>query len=158
MSEKRKSRKFIEHTEEIIDGETGELQKQVRRYSKSIQKDRFMMVFLEDMTGMLSLDSAIEIRVLAQLWKRSEFDTNRIYIVKSVKAEIAEELNYKFASVQNTVSKLTKKNLLIREAQSTYYLNPTYFFKGSDIARASSIDLHISYQLDNEPEDGEQPD
>lgn len=142
-----KSRKMFEEVNIIVDSQTGEQIEHSRRFTKQVEKEKFMMVYLENMAGILEVNSPIEFKVLLSLWQLSEFDTNKIFIVKDTKEEIALKTGYQFKTVENAISKLSKKDLLIRKSTAVYFLNPKYFFKGSEIARANAAKVIFEFKF-----------
>jgi len=142
--------KFYEEVTEVISQETGEILESKKFYKQRVEKDKFMMVYLESMGSILKINSPIEYKVLLTLWEMSEFESNRIILVKSIKKEIANNLGYVFKTVENAISRLLKKNLLVKRERSIYYLNPKYFFKGSEIARAKAIKVIFDFNLEDD--------
>lgn len=119
---------------------------------KIVSSDSFMQVYLEDNSGLFNIQNNSELQVLLQLWKRSVFDTNEVVLVKQVKIEIAENIGTKLQNVNNTISVLKRKKLLISKARGVYFLNPHYFFKGYQQNRPKVIKLVQKYII----QDGEQ--
>lgn len=144
--------KFYEQVEQVVSIETGEMVEEKRLYKRRVEKEKFMIVYLESMSGILKIDSPIEYKVLLTLWEMSEYESNRIILVKSIKQEIADKLNYVFKTVENAISRLSKKGLLVKKDTAVYYLNPKYFFKGSEIARANAIKVIFDFKLDDNEE------
>lgn len=144
------SKEIFQKIESYVDYETGELKEQVKVIKKTIDRDEFMMVYLDSISSMLKIHSPIELKCLICLWSMSEFESNKVYIVKEVKQDIAEKTGYKFKTVENAISRLSIKNLLIRKSTSVYYLNPKYFFRGSDIARSQAIKLILEIEFNDD--------
>ena len=68
-------------------------------------------------------------------------------MVKTIKEEMSEEIKIKLESIDNIIYRLVKKNLLISEGTSVYRLNPAYFWKGEESARAEALEIVIKYNL-----------
>ena len=145
-----KTEKIFEKVEHVTDMQTGQIVEERRIFTKKVDKEKFMMVYLESMGSILKINSPIEYKVLLTLWEMSEFETNRIILVKDIKKEIAERLGYVFKTVENAVSRLSKKNLLIKKGTAIYYLNPKYFFKGSEIARSNAFKVIFNFDINKE--------
>lgn len=103
-------------------------------------KEEFIQIYLEDMSGLLSITSKTELQILMMLWKYSSFNEednsgNFIIINSKVINDIATNIGIKIQSVRNAISSLIKNtnHILIKDPtyRATYYLNPKYFFKGS---------------------------
>lgn len=146
--ENGKPKTRIVETHTVIDHDTGEVTHEDRLVQRRVSSERFIMVYLDDMASILGLSKGAEYKVLMWLWERSEFDTNKIIIVKAVKKEMENDLGIAFRTIVNSISSLTKKKLLLTTDRSVYYLNPKYFFKGSDLARRKQIRVLIEYNLE----------
>lgn len=151
-----KATKFYEQVEQVVDHETGEITEEKRVYKRQIEKEKFMMVYLESVSGILKINNPIEYKVLLTLWEMSEFETNRIILVKPIKEGIANKLKYAFKTVENAISRLAKKDLLVKKGAGIYFLNPKYFFKGSEIARSNAIKVIFDFSLTDKNDANEQ--
>jgi hypothetical protein len=106
---------------------------------------------LEDFAGIFDIGRG-EIKVLSHCWKITEYNTGRIYLVKTVKEEMSKEISIKLESIDNIIYKLVKKKLLLSEGTSVYRLNPKYFWKGEETARAEVLEIVVRYKLEVEVE------
>lgn len=139
--------------------ETGVVLAESVKIVKKVTADQFMQVYLQDVSGLLSIDSAGEFKVLLWLWQNSKFydpdtkshaiESNKIILVKAVKEEIAAKLDISVSRVNGIIISLVKKNLLIIIGRSVYTLNAKYFFKGYSKHRESIVQAVIEYQVDN---------
>jgi len=111
-------------------------------------KENSIKVYLEDMTPFYKLKGGSEFKVLIALWKRTNWNNEPIYIEKGVRDEIAEEINMKPQSVADTLTRLVKKDLLLKDRRIVYKLNPVYFFKGDDSSRKEIMKVSIHYKLE----------
>jgi len=151
-----KTTKFYEEVEQVVDHKTGEITEEKRVYKRQIEKEKFMMVYLESISGILKINSPIEYKVLLALWEMSEFETNRVILVKPIKEALAAKLKYGFKTVENSISRLAKKDLLVKKGAGIYFLNPKYFFKGSEIARSNAIKIIFDFSLTDKNDNDEQ--
>lgn len=144
---------------EILDTETGEITQQVtsqviehRKFYKT--HEEFIQIYLEDMSGLLSITSKSELQVLCLLWKYSTYNENDkgncVLITPKIINDIVTATGLAIQSVRNVISSLVKnpKRLLIKDPQfrSTYYLNPVYFFKGALKDRPKVVQVLLSYE------------
>lgn len=143
----------VVETRVIVDHTTGEITHEDKLIQRRVSAEKFIMVYLNDMGNIFQLTSDAQYKVLIALWKRTEFGTNKVIVVKSVKNDIVKETGVKFRTIANALTSLTKKGLLIRKDRSVYYLNPKYFFKGSDIQRRQQIRVLIEYNIEDQEED-----
>ena len=149
--------------DEVVDTETGEITQHVTSQTITSRKfykthEEFIQIYLEDMSGLLSITSKSELQVLCLLWKYSTYNENDkgncVLITPKIVNDIVTETGLVTQSVRNIISSLVKnpKKLLIKDPQfrSTYYLNPQYFFKGALKDRPKVMQIVLSYVNDNE--------
>ena len=149
--------------DEVVDTETGEIIQHVTSQTITSRKfykthEEFIQIYLEDMSGLLSITSKSELQVLCLLWKYSTYNENDkgncVLITPKIVNDIVTETGLVTQSVRNVISSLVKnpKKLLIKDPQfrSTYYLNPQYFFKGALKDRPKVMQVVLSYVNDNE--------
>ena len=130
--------------DEVVDTETGEITQHVtsqtivnKRFYKT--HEEFIQIYLEDMSGLLSITSKSELQILCLLWKYSTYNENDtgncVLVTPKIINDIVNTTGLAVQSVRNVISSLVKnpKRLLIKDQKfrSTYYLNPQYFFKGA---------------------------
>lgn len=124
-------------------------------YNKSVFAEEFIQVYIDDMSGFLRIDNATQAKLLALLWKESEINLkdsskgNQIYTIKANKEKWAEILDVKLQTVNNTISALLEKDLLIKKDRSVCVLNPNLFFKGFMKDRDKVIQTVVTYKLKN---------
>jgi Firmicute plasmid replication protein (RepL) len=123
-------------------------------------KDSFMRVFLEDMKGYLNITRADDFKILFVLWKMSEWNTGKIVLNKSIKEKIAAEISNEnkkkeVSVINNSIWRLTKMELLVREDTGIYILNPDYFFKGydSELKKTKEYVVSIRYRVEQSKEE-----
>ena len=139
----------IVETRQTIDFDTGEVRFEDKLLQRRVSSERFIMVYLDDMASILGLSKGAEYKVLMWLWERAEFDTNKIVVVKAIKKEMEKELGIAYRTIVNSITSLTRKNLLLNPDRSVYYLNPKFFFKGSEMARRKQIRVLIEYNVED---------
>lgn len=122
-----------------------------RNFTKKVLRDDdFIKVYLKDISGIIKLNNSVDFRVLLALWEISEYNTNEVILIKSKKAEIAKKLNVKLQTINDSLSRLKKKEIIISKERSVYILNPLYFFKGDEMQR-DVIQLNINYVFEDDP-------
>lgn len=130
----------------LYDNITGELleYKQVRKVSM----DEFIMVFFTSYPELIKL-SGVQLKILMCCWKLSSFNPlnetvgNIVHNNPMFKEYCREEgLNAPDASIDNAISQLCKKRLILKRCKGEYMLNPEYFFKGT-LSNRSKIDLRF---------------
>jgi hypothetical protein len=132
------------HNEIIVDSE-GNVKEITQREvsSKKIPAEpNFIKLYLQDICKLNDLPKTSS-KLLNELLKYSNYE-NLILLPAGIKKEIAKKLDTTVATLDNALSKLTKKEVLKREGTGMYRLNPFLFGKGS-WANVSEIRVNWSY-------------
>jgi hypothetical protein len=141
------SKNYYEQVESIIDHETGEVTEVKKTVKRRVARDKFIMLYLKDISSIIGLATKSEFKVLMSICNMAKYNSNEVILIKPKKEQIAEETGLNYDNVKNTISRLHKKEILIRTASSTYLLNPKYFFKGEETERAKALKLVFEYTL-----------
>ncbi len=141
------TKNYYEEVTQTIDKETGELESVQRTVKRKVSRDQFVMFFFKDIQGLIDLSSRAEFKVLFSICEMVGYNTNEVILIKSKKEIIAKQTGLSYNSVHNTISRLCKKGILLRQAQALYILNPKFAFKGEEIQRAKKLKLILEYQL-----------
>lgn len=136
----------------IVDKNTGELFDY--KQTKKVTIDEFIMVFFASYPELFKL-KGVPLKVLMCCWKRSSYNPmceeegNIVCNNTSFKEACREYgLDTSDANIDNAISLLAKRNLLIKRCRGEYLLNPKYFFKGS-LSSRSKLDLHFVVEPTN---------
>lgn len=138
---------ILEKQTNEIDQETGKVTTVRQEFTKVIERDKFIQVYLEDISGLLRIDSKVYLKILVKVWEQAQYNENRIILIKPIKEDIAEAVGCSTKTVNNGITELVKLKLLLRQDKSVYYLNPKLFFKGSHDRRVKCIQSMVSYKL-----------
>lgn len=141
------TKNYYEEVTQTLDKETGELESVQRTVKRKVARDQFVMFFFKDIQGLIDLSSKAEFKVLLSICEMVGYNTNEVILIKSKKEEMAKKTGLSYNSVHNTISRLCKKGILLRQAQSLYILNPKFAFKGEEIQRAKCLKLVLEYQI-----------
>lgn len=143
---------MITKEKEFVDVSTGEILSRESTVIKKVRADEFIQVYLEDFASLLQITSKAEMNILVYFWKYSVYvdDSqvgNMVKVDRQLKDKIINQTGLTDGTIRNTVSSLKKKNLIISDSDyaGIYYLNPTYFFKGSLADRAKCYKKTIEY-------------
>lgn len=132
-------------TDTIID-EDGVV-KQKRWLSKEVKDvPHFVKMYTDDLCKLMGLTHA-EYRILINIQELTEYNTNVFFLNKERREQLANISVVKFNTVNVAISRMMKKNILIKEGSSMYRVNPALFFKGDDLNRDKILQLVISYKL-----------
>lgn len=144
--------KYITETSEdysLVDKNTGEVLEY--KQTKKITIDEFIMVFFASYPELFKL-KGVTLKVLMCCWKMSTYNPanntegnviNNNALFKSYCK--SQGLQTTDANIDNAVSELSKRNLLIKICRGAYLLNPNYFFKGS-LSDRSKIDIYFKVE------------
>jgi len=112
-------------TGEIVDSITG---KRARSILVNNEKEFLQLYF--SLNGLLDKLSSAESRLLLYLSFKCDGE-NKIALPKYIKEELATESGLHIQTINNSLTKLTKKGFLIRIATGLYRINPRYVWKRS---------------------------
>ena len=139
----------------VVDDLTGELLEYQK--VKKVSIDEFIMLFFCSYPQLMTLKGMV-LKVLMCCWKYSSYnaesdvDGNLIHNNASFKDRCRSEgLDTSNASIDNAISVLSSKGLLLKKCKGEYLLNPQYFFKGK-LSKRSKIELDFIV----EPEETEE--
>jgi len=127
-----------------INQETGEIkEEEEKKVIKIPREDEYIKVYIKTIGILHNIPNSAD-KILFEILKYVNYD-NRIIITKPVKETIANRLNISLSRVNNYLTTLTKRNILIREDRGMYILNPYIFGKGNwyDIYKLRE-DLHLN--------------
>lgn len=118
----------------VVDVNTGEL---TDYYSmRTVSLDEFIMVFFASYPELYKLNG-VQLKVLMGCWKYSSYNSanyaegNIVHNNPSFKEFCRQDgLDTSDANIDNAISALCRKGLLIKRCKGEYLLDPRYFFKG----------------------------
>lgn len=103
----------------------------------------YMKLYLDDLALLRQL-SKMENLILHEIFKITQYNTNRVILNKFYRDEIAKKLDIKDQTIRNAISKLSKLDLLIKQGTGVYILNPHYFGIG-DWGSLKGLRMTIEY-------------
>lgn len=142
---KLNSKKTV-YTEIKEDYDTGEITQRRRIVKQVATREQFVLMYTEDIAKLYTLSHA-EYRLLSALALYIEYNTNEFYLNMKRKEELINMTGLKFNTISQCLTRLVKKNLLLRVSNSTYQMNPLIFFKGEDIERAKYLEITTRYEI-----------
>lgn len=151
--------KTIETISQVVDPITGEVVAYDKAQSTEIIKktkdyDEFIQVYLNDLSGLLQLDSQAEIKLLTILWKEFPLlkpgeKESTMAILKADKERYAEQVGVSLDRINRLLRGFVKKKLLFCVSRSTYTLNAKYFFKGGLGDRLKVMNFQMKYEIED---------
>jgi hypothetical protein len=121
---------------------------------KKVTKDKFLQVYLEDFGALMKIKEGLEYKIILWIGKEMNYETNEIVLVKAIKERMAVDISANIRTINNVISSLTNKNVLISTDRTVFHLNPKMFFKGS-IQQREILIRTIEYQIGTTDENEE---
>lgn len=117
---------------------------EVKNTIRIVEKEPpYMKLYLDDLALLRKL-SKNENLILHEIFKITQYNTNRVILNKFYRTQIAKHLEIKDQSIRNAISKLTKLHILLKEDTGVYILNPNYFGIG-DWSSLKGLRMTIEY-------------
>lgn len=134
------------YTENTLDADTGELTTRKWITRSNVGRQNFVIMYLDDI-GKLNKLSPATTKLMNAMCVYLEYNTNEFYVNPQRKQELVVYTGLKLQTINQGITQLVKKNLLLRISTGTYQMNPLVFFKGEEIARAKYLELIIRYEI-----------
>lgn len=134
------------YTENTLDPETGELVSRKWITRKVSTTDHFVKMYLEDLMNLNKLSNA-DYRTLYSLAVYLEYNTNQFFLNKERRQELADQAGLKFNTINQSIARLIKKNLILKIASGLYQMNPKIFFNGDELERSKILEVVIRYEI-----------
>lgn len=132
----RESKQFIDHS-------TGEVsQEEITQKIRVQREPNFIKLYLADILYLSDLPAGLS-GVLFSFLRRMTYD-GEIYVNRSMKETVANEVNLTANTVNKAITLLVKGKILIRADRGKYYFNPHLFGKG-DWSQISSLRATIEW-------------
>lgn len=132
------------YTKDIVDMETGEVATREIYRKQVANQEQFVRAYIEDIGALARCSSADKSVILCSL-KYLDYATNELILTPQRRNELASCGGLSPNTINSSICKLVKKNILIKKSGSTYILNPKIFFYGKDLDRATVIKATITY-------------
>lgn len=98
-------------------------------------------LFLDDLSGYLRIGRS-EKDVLGYIFKYVKINNGEILLNKITKELIVNESGLKLSLIESAICNLHKNKLILRPFENrsaVYYINPIYFWKGTDTSRFKTV-------------------
>lgn len=127
-----------------IDGTVVSEETNISNTIRIVEKEPpYMKLYLDDLALLRQL-SKMENLILHEIFKITQYNTNRVILNKFYRDEISKKLDIKDQTIRNAISKLSKLDLLIKQGTGVYILNPHYFGIG-DWSSLKGLRMTIEY-------------
>ena len=120
---------LYEEIREVIDHETGEVKSTSKLKNIKIDKEpNFIKVYIADLCKLNNIPKSGN-NTLNELLKLTDYQ-NEIVLNSHIKGRICEKLGVAIGSLDNTITRLIKGEILERIGRGTFRLNPNLFGRG----------------------------
>lgn len=138
----------VVYKKEEFNYETGEHKKSTVIRATKVSSEVFLRLYTRDISVLYGCSNA-EKNILISLWdlKFVIWDTNEVVLNSQRRKEIVALLSISPNTLNCSISRLTKKNVLIRVGEKLY-LNHHLFFFGTDLGRMTTAELTLQYFIE----------
>lgn len=102
------------------------------------RRDEFAYIYPID-EWIYNVNGSVDYRVVIWILKYVKSNELFVYLTKAEKDNIAECSDVKYQSICDSISRLVKKNVLLKKSRMCYGVNPLYAFKGDEYVRKEFI-------------------
>jgi hypothetical protein len=130
----------------VVDGDGVAVKKSIKSFV-SKGADVFYRVYVEHV-GLINRLPPSEMKFLHAIAALVDWDTNEIAFTGTNNEKICSLGDMTDATRRSCLSRLCKKGFLRKVSYLCYQLNPTIFFKGTDVERANILSLEYVWEID----------
>lgn len=144
--------KKLQHVQESYDPATGEVKILSKTFSvKSKSTEEFYISFLSGLNAICNLTRSGDIKLLALLCVRAEFNTGVVKLSSNDRKELMEKLDCATNVISNSIGRLKKAGLLSGD-RGDYEINPHCFWKGTTdernrLLKDKKMDIHFKFGM-----------
>lgn len=131
-----------------IMNEDGELMSEdVKKFDVYVKdEEEFVFLYLKHM-GIIYQLGGNDIKVLFYVGTNCDFNTNEITLGIAAKRRMSAVIGLKVGSINNAISRLTKRNFLTHRDTAQYKVSPEFVWKGYIKSREKDLAMFISYKI-----------
>lgn len=126
MERKQSFQKIIQET----DISTGEVITITKHFTKTVDVNKFVKLFEDNIGVLLNFKSVIDFKILLLLLKKMEYETNIIIFDSDTKKELCEILEISIKTLYNSTIRLMELNLIYKLNRTKFKVNEDIFYKG----------------------------
>lgn len=144
----------LAHIEETVDRTTGEIKVIKKTFSvKTDGTEEFFMTFLSGMNAICELSRPSDIKVMALLCAKAEYNTGIAKLSTSDRREMEDRLDCSSQALSNSIRRL-KDAKLVSGTKGNFEINPHYFWKGTTnerqrLLKDRQMDLLLKFRNDD---------
>jgi hypothetical protein len=133
-------------TRDLTTQEATHVSEKTSRSLRLESEDAYVKVYLKDISRLHDLSPQSN-KFLYEFFSMANWNTNELQITAGKKNELAQKYETSKAVIDNVISKLTKKQIIIKKGTGLYILNPHLFGKGT-WGSIRALRLTIDYDLE----------
>lgn len=125
---------------QVIDQDSGQILDETieKHFVTSVKTDSFFMVFFENFGTLLGLKNGSDIKLMACLCAKADFNTGLVRMSTSMRREVCAETDISATNINKNFKRLSDAGLLIPK-DGDYIINPTVFWKGTMKSRTELL-------------------
>lgn len=129
----------VQQTEHTDRG-TGEITvtETTKKFSIATSAETFYMTFIGAMQGIFAIENLTDVKVLAKMCERAEYNTGKVLMTSNIRKEIMDQLKITPQTMSNSCARLKKLELITGE-RGTYEINAQVFWKGDTNHRSAIL-------------------
>ena len=150
IEQQEKERTLVTTTDgEILSDTTSSKSKHI--ITRRITPDKFVQMYIEDLADIYKIKSSTQVNLLLVLCGEARFpegeELSTFTALKDDKNRWADKLEIKQGkTIDNALSELRKKEIIVQTSRSKYAINPKYFHYGALKNREGLTELIIKYK------------
>lgn len=126
---------------QVVDTETGEVVEQTveKHFVRKVESESFFMVFFENFGAFLGLSNASDIKLMASMCSKADFNTGLVRLSSRLRSELCEEASVSKSNISKNLKRLSDAGLIIPQ-DGDYLINPKVFWKGTMKSRMELLE------------------
>ena len=135
---------------EFTDFETGQTRRvETKKFeSEKVKGDKFYFVFFQYMQNKLKIKSAKTLLLLDEVCKSAEYGTGKVMLPVGEKKRICSVIGLDYRNISKHLRILESLNLIKKESEGVYLINPQIFWKGSMIDREKLLGKEFKFNVE----------
>lgn len=135
---------------EVVNYDTGEVHsiETSKFQSERIHTDQFYITFFKYMQNYLKIKSAKTLFLISELCSRAEWNTGKVLLPVGAKKEICAKIELDYSNVSRHLRILESLDLIKKESEGIYCINPKIFWKGTMADREKLLGQNYKFNVE----------
>lgn len=143
---KIKTKSQVVFERNLVDLDSGELVSTERVIRREVMQESFIKTYVSDICK-LAMCTPAEVSLILCGLQFIDYNTNEFILNKARRNILSTQIGISINTLNCSITKLYKKNILVKHENGNIYLNPRLFFFGTDVERAEILKLTIMYEI-----------